>query len=224
MCAVLFWVDPDAMAVSMSYMARQELPRDSKMRDQDWCVISDASPWKICAAVYAKNGNQVVAWTTLVLPFASDTLGMYQNNREYLGLLLTLILVHRVQQGDQSVSICVPSIRWTSDNVAALTCLEKDKARSQAAQFANIAIIWAQIYGKVQVNEGVHLAGANMGDIDGASRDKSHPSLVAATFIPTESIPGVMELFAACDPAATDTTINHIAFQRFHMNLRLVFG
>ena len=140
------------------------------------------------------------------------------------GFVTNLNLGDRVQLGDQSVSICVPSIRWTSDNVAALTWLEKDKARSQAAQFANIAIIWAQIYGKLQVNEGVHLAGANMGDIDGASRDKPHPSLVAATFIPTESIPGVMELFAACDPAATDTAINnHIAFQRVHMNLRLVF-
>ncbi len=64
---------------------------------------------------------------------------------------------------------------------------------------ANIAVTWAQLYGRFNVDSTVHLAGINMGDVDGATRDKVLTSLSLNTCIAVEQEAGVLELFALCN-------------------------
>ena len=63
------------------------------------------------------------------------------------------------------------------DNTSVLVWAETGKAASKSDQMANVAVAWAKLYGECAVNSTEHLAGAQMGDIDGATRHKVLTSL-----------------------------------------------
>ena len=73
---------------------------------------------------------------------------------------------------------------------------------------ANIAVTWAQLYGRFNVDSTVHLAGVNMSDVDGAIRDKVLTLLSFNTLIALQQDPGVMELFALCSPVKPASPVN----------------
>ena len=89
-----------------------------------------------------------------------------------------------------------PNIMWEGDNTSALAWAESGKVKSLGGQMANVAVTWAQLYGRFNVDATVHLAGVNMGDVDGATRDKVLTSLTLDTFVAVEQETGVLELFA----------------------------
>jgi hypothetical protein len=110
---------------------------------------------------------------------------------------------------------------WEGDNTSALAWAASGKVKSRGGQMANIAVTWAQLYGRFNVDSTVHLAGINMGDVDGATRDKVLTSLSLDTFIALEQEAGVLELFALCNPVKPASPVNfHTAFKMVHAHLR----
>ena len=56
-------------------------------------IITDASPWRLCAALYDPPSNKLLIWTTYRLPYVRDIRAQFQVQLEYLGHLLATILV-----------------------------------------------------------------------------------------------------------------------------------
>ena len=54
-------------------------------------VITDASPWRLCAALYDPTSNELLSWTTYRLSYARDMRAQFQMQREYFGHLLATI-------------------------------------------------------------------------------------------------------------------------------------
>ena len=199
--AILLLFDKDCMSVPLSQMCTP-----SRNNAAPWYGISDASPWKLCCAIY-NSQHVLVAWTTLRLPYNKDEKGLYQNNREFLGLLLTLILLH----------LCCPIVRgsniivkfvWASDNKTALSWAQKGRSNSKASQYANLAVVWFQIISKLSLTQTEWVKGESMGDIDNGSRDRATPSLSSNLYINVEAIIPVMDLFKQCDPSRSNSPIN----------------
>ena len=215
--ASMMMLDPTSLAVPMTWVARNEPAFPPELRNGSrWKLVTDASPWKICAVLKDVN-DQVVCWSTLTLPFDSAA---FQNVREYLGLLLGLLMIHTAARKGLVTLGDDPNIMWEGDNTSALAWAASGKVKSLGGQMANIAVTWAQLYGRFNVDSTVHLAGINMGDVDGATRDKVLTSLTLDTFIAVEQETGVLELFALCNPVKPASPINfHTAFELVHAHL-----
>ena len=85
--------DPDQVSVPLATFIAN--PRDRRSHP----IISDASPWRLCAALYHHAITGILlAWITYRLPYAKDIEGRSQGHREYLGNLLALLLLSKVQQ------------------------------------------------------------------------------------------------------------------------------
>ena len=222
--SILLWLQPESMGVPFSHIARNEPEFSIAWRGEVWTcdVIVDASFWKLCAAIRDSDSSEVLMWTTLTFPFDKSD---FQNVREYLGLLLGLILLNASMDASQPRPTFKHSVHWTGDNTAALQWARSSKVKSKCGQIANLAMIWAQAYGNFEVTGTDHLAGLKMGDIDGATRDKVLTSLSPLLFREIESLPGVMDLFLLCDPSAKATPISqHKAFRKVHSCLSLAFA
>jgi hypothetical protein len=89
---------------------------------------------------------------------------------------------------------------------------------------ANVAMVWAQLYGNFEIQETEYLEGRRMGDVDGATRDKVLTVLPPSLFRDVESIPGVVDLFSRCDPDVKEAAVNHHkAFCLVHEYLVAIF-
>ena len=210
------------MAVPITHLARNEPGFPQQFRLAEWAVdiVSDASWWKLCAVVKDNGTGQVLAWTVLPLPFGKSA---FQNVREYLGLLLGLVLLHLLlrEKGEPRRQ---QAVRWIGDNLTALRWAETSKVNSKSGQMANVAMVWAQLYGNFEIQETEYLEGRRMGDVDGATRDKVLTVLPPDLFRDVESIPGVVELFSQCDPDVKEAAVNHHkAFCLVHEYLVAIF-
>ena len=110
--------------------------------------VSDASPYRICAAIYSEVDDSLIAWTSVKLPFAADIKGQFQCSREYLGLLLSMFLIARafpVRSADMSQPPI--TFRWVNDNTGALVWADKHKASSLASIVATMAIELLRFHG-----------------------------------------------------------------------------
>lgn len=195
--AIVLWFDPNILAVPISAMC------DSRLLPTPLaCLITDASPWKLAAGIYSPHGV-ILAWTTFLLPFGKDVEGRYQNNREFLGLLLGLFLMVKTFPFAPSIST-----HWVSDNKSALSWAESGKAGSRASQYANVALCWLQLHKRVLLSKTSHLPGVHMGDIDSASRDKPSPSLPSRLFVCMDSNTSLTRLFRICDPSLEISAAN----------------
>ena len=122
-------------------------------------VIIDASPWRLCAALYDPSSNELILWTTYRLPYARDIRAQFQVQREYLGhLLLATILVAR--HGQQKIRNPV-SYEWINDNTGALKWAENHKCDSEASQYACIAVTQLHQRAIISVRETTHQHGQN---------------------------------------------------------------
>jgi len=136
-------------------------------------VVTDASPWRLCAALYDPISKELLLWTTYRLPYARDIRAQYQVQREYLGHLLATILVARQDtQGTTPLSY-----EWINDNTGALKWAETHKCDSEASQYACLAVTQLHQREKISVRNTTHRAGIHMGEIDTMSRilDNEHP-------------------------------------------------
>jgi hypothetical protein len=173
-------------------------------------VISDASPWKLGAAIWESESGKFLCYTSYALPFV-DELEKYQNLREYLGLLLSLILV-RVHYRDTEIK----DIEWTNDNTTALSWAEDNKCASSYVHFANVIMSWFQIYTGINVARVNRIPGKDMGFIDDLSRDVNNTlrSTVLEVDVRSEVIG---ELFSLCSPSLHQSRHDNMeAFFRVH--------
>jgi hypothetical protein len=144
-----------------------------------------------------------------------------------MGLLLGLILLNLtlIEKGEKGGRHDQHVVRWTGDNLTALRWAETSKVKSKSGQLANLAVVWGQLYGNFEIVETVYLEGARMGEIDDATRDRELSQLSPDLFRDVGAIPGVLELFALCDPAINQCTIDHHkAFCLVHSHLAAIFN
>ena len=141
--------------------------RNEPHQARHFIVITDASPWSLCAALYDPTSNELIIWTTYRLPYASDIRAQFQVQRKYLDHLLATILVAR--HGQQEI-INPISYEWINDNTGALKWAENHKCDSEASQYACLAVTQLHQRAKISFRETTHRAGINMGEIDTMSR------------------------------------------------------
>jgi hypothetical protein len=206
--AILLWIDKDFFSVPIeSFACGHSFPVNFKTK-------TDASPWKLAAALLTMS-NRVIAYATLLLPF-KDPENKYQNVKEFLGGLLGCILASVVLKPTNPVRV-----QWIGDNRSALTWAKENKCSSRAAQYANIAYTLFQVYSHIQRHTTQHCAGVDMGVIDGLSRDFPTPGLDPKLEIKLDSNITIQSLFQAMDPTRNRNLVDHHeAFKDIHMLLR----
>jgi hypothetical protein len=197
-----------------------------------YITISDASPWRLCAAIFTPDSPDIVAWCTVRLPYATDARAQWQGNREYLGHLLALILLiaHcRASPGPRPY-------QWINDNTGALAWAAEQKCSSLASQYACLAVSQLHLMGRLLMAPPEHRPGLNMGDIDTMSRILDHeqptdpivlqrcPTLHANTMYtlpPAE----LHHLLALLDPSImrNHNTDHHNAFVTVHNAVAALF-
>jgi len=158
-------------------------------------VITDASPWKVGAAIMCRLTSKFICYTSMELPFKDD-IKDYQNIREYLGKFTGLILTSIFQKNKV---IKTTNIEWVNDNTAAVKWAEKDKCCSSYGHFANIIMSWFQIYSSYNVTQVQRIPGKDMGFIDDISRDVYHPLMDTVPYINIKTDITV-QLFELCNP------------------------
>jgi hypothetical protein len=167
-------------------------------------VVSDASPWRLATALYHSGTSTVLAWSTLLLPFAAGAENKFQLHREYLGYILSLFLL--LAYARPSSSTFLP-YRWINDNLGALAWAAKHRCSSSSSVVACFVSSQLHLLRPLLLLDTCHLPGAQMGEIDAMSRRKKHPdlssvchSLLPSLYIPLDS-ELILSLFHLCDPA-----------------------
>ena len=207
---LLMWANPDAFSMTME-MFTHRFDIAKVIANRAVHTITDASGWRICVAIYDSNNNALIRWSSYLFPFKLVP-ELYQNNREYLGVLMSLMLFRLEFPYRTSSSNGSPDIfqfKWMGDNMSALSWVEKEKCNSVWGQTAAMVFTWFQIYSNTFVNEVEHLPGVLMGDIDHNSRDRFAESLVPEKFVSLESIPKFASLIELLDPSIVRNLSQH---------------
>lgn len=192
--SILLWHSPQQLAVPIFYLARGRFFPTPK-----WFLITDASPWKVCIAIY-DSSHRLQCWYSLRFPFRKDDHSESQNSREYLGLLVGLLILglHTGSSQEQQY------VHWTTDNTSAQSWALCGKAGSLSSQLTNISITLVQLRFNLLVTRVTHLAGIKMKDIDNESRDNPAPSLLPRlrfSLTPTQ-LSQLNRLLQQCDPSS----------------------
>lgn len=185
-CAsLLLYLFPTEMAVPLHHMAPQR---------HDWSlrIWSDAGPQKLGVRIDEGRDDAWIAFSSYHLPFdATDP--SYQNTREYMGLLLGLLMIATLGYRDTN-------ILWKGDNISALTWAHKSYVSSTQCQRSFLAVTWLTVLTRNEVVDTVHCPGIHMGDIDGLSRGYSTAFDNYHTGLPSSFTRLTDQLFLACDP------------------------
>ena len=207
--ALLLFIDREAMQVPMRHMAHRQPPT------AQFALIADAGPDRIGAGILSPSGA-LVAYTSLRLPFGRNVLAKYQNLREFLGLLVNLVLLFmwlraqgsRVQDPTRDREVLV---RWNSDSTAAISWVDKMKCNSRCGQHASFALTWFQLQIGVRVTECVHISGEDMirSSIDALSRGYPTPELDPGLRIDLDSCTALTEVLRLCDPSGEQNLVDH---------------
>jgi len=194
-------------------------------------VVSDASPWRLCAALYHPQTKDLLAWTTYRLPYGKDIRAQFQCQREYLGHVLSSILVAQYRQKARHTGPFY--YQWINDNTGALQWAASHKCDSEASQYACLAITQIHMSSKIVVVDPTHKAGADMGDIDTMSRimDDETPTSTAVRqrcqtlhpeyYWPCQHLLELDTLFRILDPAITRShnADHHSAYMYVHTSV-----
>jgi hypothetical protein len=198
--------DPDAVSVPIPlylgiYVGTEPL-----------ASISDASPYRVCSALYDPSNTMLLAWTSYLWPYARDIMAQHQGHREYLGNLITqiLLIVYAAKQPRQGELY----YQWVNDNVGAIQWVANNKCSSLAVQYACLATTQLMMNAPIFMVPPEYKPGAEMGDIDTMSRivlrkgespiHERHmhacPSLKPEAYIAFDD-PLIHELFTLLDPS-----------------------
>jgi hypothetical protein len=183
-------------------------------------VVSDASPWRIAAAIYRPGSSTVLAWSTILLPFAAGAENKFQLHREYLGYVFSLFLLLAFSRPSSSVLL---PYRWINDNLGALAWSAKHRCSSPSSVVACFVSSQLHLLRPLFLLDSCHLPGAQMGEIDAMSRREKHPdiSLVCPSLLPSLyvslDIASISSLFRLCDPAAVPMSAD--AFSRTYVSV-----
>ena len=211
---VIALISPDTLAVPLRVFIKN--PRDRNPHP----IVSDASPWRLCAALYHPTTGTLLAWVTYRLPYEKDIAGRSQGHREYLGHLLALILLirHKKMTAQAHTSQDPLEYYWVNDNQGALAWAEKRKCSSLASQYACMAVSQLHMQGAIYMGTPVYNPGLDMGEIDAMSRMEDHeteesdrvrilcPNLTPEKQIHIRKGDAEEDLFLLCDPT---TQRNH---------------
>ena len=172
--------------------------------------ISDASPFGAGAAIVRTSDNVIIAYTKIKFPFSPDVDTKYQNIREFLGALLMLILLHKVSKSERD---SIVSVRWTNDNLSALSWVQNNKSSSRCGQHASFALTVFQLRSQLHITDCVHIPGTEMleNSIDALSRDFPTPNLDPSKFVDLSSNPAILELLHLCDPTISQDVVDHFS-------------
>jgi hypothetical protein len=202
--AILLWIDKDFFSVPIESLA---WGYTFKIH---YKTKTDASPWKLAAAIFDMD-DRMLAYTTLLLPY-KDPDNLYQNVKEFSGGILGCILASTLLKPSS-----LTRVQWIGDNTSALAWADGNKCSGRAAQYANIAFTWFQVYSNVQLQTTKHCAGVDMGVIDDLSRDFPTPGLDTRLRIDLDSHEAVKTLFKVIDPTASrNLDDHHEAFKNIH--------
>jgi hypothetical protein len=220
---VIAILDPTQMAVPLRTFVAN--PRDRNAHP----IISDASPWRLCAALYHKDTGHLMAWTTYRLPYAKDIEARSQGHREYLGNLLALILLIRYYKTHAQAARAPLEYYWVNDNQGALAWAEKKKCSSLASQYACMAVSQLHIQADIYMGAPVYKPDIDMGEIDAMSRmrdDETEESIrvraLCPGLTPDKQIllngGAVEDLFVLCDPTTqrVHERDHHKAYMTLH--------
>jgi len=219
---VICMLDPEALSVSIISYLRN--PRMKRVHP----VVSDASPWRLCAALYHPVTSVLLGWATLRLPYAKDLEGRSQGHREYLGYLFSVLVILQYIKLNSLDSESF-QYQWINDNQGAIQWASKDKCSSLASQFTCMAVSQLHMFSKLYAEEPDYLPGIEMGEIDAMSRmrdgetldsdriRKVCPSLERSLELKMDT-PLVQELFKLCDPSIQldHESSHHAAFERVY--------
>ena len=176
-----------------------------------WKVISDASPWRLAAGLYDYATGRLLCWTTLLLPYSSANVHRFQTQREYLGHLLSVLLIVAYKTKLPSVS-GTSSYQWVNDNTGAVSWVNTHKCSSSASAFACMAVSQLNMVSDVWAADAIHIPGSSMGEIDAMSRLEAQsdpltafPTLTPQTHLDLQT-PLVCTLFERCNPAIITST------------------
>ena len=185
---ITLFAQADGLAVPFSAFTRH-------LADSATCLgISDGSPVKVGAALFSRN-CALLAWARVRILFA-DPKGIFQNVREYLGFISTLLLALSCA----NTSLENPArVAYIGDNKAALSWADKEKTKSSVCQLANITSSWLGIHSAVEVAQVRHLSASRIGLVDSITRDLHH-NFPPELEVDLSSNPHFMELFALLDP------------------------
>lgn len=202
---VVAYLDPETIALPIAeYLGA---PADL----HPFVIVSDASPWRLCAAIYHPTSNALLAWTTYRLPYESDLYGQHQGHREYLGHLLSSILL--VAYAHHRGAMRPLLYQWINDNTGALQWAATHKCASLASQYACLAVAQVHFQAQVRMAPPTHRPGAQMGDIDRMSRisDTEHPlhptvsercpTLLPSLYMPLQENIALHNLYEIIDPS-----------------------
>lgn len=114
--------------------------------------VSDASPYRICAALFHHGTRKLIGWTSVKLCNVEDSSNRYQCSREYLGLIVTFILIGRLFPQRVGQTSCPPiPFKWINDNSGALVWADKNKASSLARTTANMLVTSFQLLSNISL-------------------------------------------------------------------------
>ena len=158
---VIALTSPQALAVPLHMFIKN--PRDREPHP----TVSDASPWRLCAALYCADTGMVLAWATYRLPYEKDIVCKSQGHREYLGHLLSILLMMSYAKGRPPTPL---QYFWINDNKGALAWAEKNRCTSLASQYACMAVSRLHIRNDIYMGPPIYRPGIDMSEIDTMSR------------------------------------------------------
>jgi len=186
---IIMLSDPDRLAVPLESMVIRRGPTCFTHS-----AVTDAAD-SVGLGLFDGQGI-LMACTTYLLPFSAHD-ARYQNTREFLGIILAMILFRTHFRLPKGTKIAVKS-----DSMSAITWIEKNRAASQYAHVAFLTYTWTRIVTGYEIVELTHIAGKSeeMFDYDALSRNRSTKTLNMSAFTSTTTLPWLNELFKLCDP------------------------
>jgi len=180
--------NPDALSVPISAVAQ------SFSLSPDYRTTSDAA--NSIGLVVFNNLDEIVLVTSYKLPFSAPS-SSYQNAKEFMGLLLALILIKIKFNPPRGTTFAL-----TGDNTASLSWVAKNKASSPSAHIAFLAYSWVVIVTGLRMVSTDHIAGKSdqMHDIDALSRNYANSLDDSVQFMQTSGNVKLDNLFKLCDP------------------------
>jgi len=193
---VLLLSAPERLAVPLQYMSAN---RDKSF---DFSTITDASD--SVGLVLFGPASKAIACTSYLLPFEAHD-GRYQNTRELLGVMLSLVLFKSKFNLPPGTKIGVKS-----DSMSAIMWITKNRAASQYAHVAFLTYTWICIVTRYEIVDIEHIAGKSdeMFDIDALSRNQVTRDINFSTFVETSTLPWLNDIFSLCDPTKDRTSPN----------------
>jgi len=193
---VILLSQPERLAVPLQYMSAK------KDKSFDYSAITDASD-SVGLILFGKT-TKAIACTSYLLPFEAHD-GRYQNTRELLGVMLSLVLFKSKFNLPAGTKIGVKS-----DSISAIMWITKNRAASQYAHVAFLTYTWICIVTRYEIVDITHIAGKSdeMFDIDALSRNLRTRDVNYSTFVETTPLPWLNDIFSLCDPTKDRTKLN----------------